>query len=73
MKAGLAVDAEGKLAIGAPPHAALPLHDHGALAGDSRAQNNVGHGLQRRLQLLPFKFIKHLGRYQRTDLKLKIA
>ena len=41
MKAGLAVDAEGKLAIGAPPHAALPLHDHGALAGDSRAQNST--------------------------------
>ena len=61
MKAGLAVDAEGKLALGAPPHAALPLYDHWALADDSRAQNNVGHGLQGRLQLLPFKFVKHLG------------
>ena len=71
MKAGLAVDAEGELALGAPPHAALPLHDHGTLADDPRAQHNVGHGLQRRLQLLPLKRVKELGRYQRTDLEIQ--
>ena len=61
MKAGLAVDTEGKLASGAPPHVALPLHDYRALADDSRAQSDVGHGLQCRLQLLPFKCVKQLG------------
>ena len=60
MKAGLAVDAEGKLALGAPPHAALPLHDHGALADAQRAQDDVGHGLQRGLQLLPLELVEQL-------------
>ena len=41
MKAGLAVDAEGELALGAPSHAALSLHNDRALANDSRAQDNV--------------------------------